>query len=270
MAEATATHQEQARDSRLIISNSLILIGRRAVLMVFSVVMVLFLPRYLGDEGLGQFAFAQSVGMLFMTVLTLGLGKFLTKEIARNHALIRSHLGTAIGIKVVTALVTVLIIVGVVNLTGYSENADRVLYIAAATAIALSFAMFMGDVLYGLEEMSWPAVAEVGSRLLVIAIGIPVLVMGMGVVAYSLVIFLSALVYFGLNLAYLARRFSVRLSFDPAKIRFLVVGGLPFILMGFLLDIYNQTDTIVLRVFTSDAVVGWYAAANNIYKAIDM
>ena len=92
----------------------------------------------------------------------------------------------------------------------------------------------------------------------------------MGVLAYGGVLVAAAVVNFGINAAYVRRRFPVGISLNVKKIKFLLVGGMPFLFMGFLLDIYNQTDTVVLRIFTDEAVVGWYAAANNIYKTIDM
>lgn len=257
-------------DSHIVVSNGLILLIRRLVLLAFSTVLVLFLPRYLGDQGLGQLAFAQSIAALFATVLSLGLGEFLIKEIARNRNVIATHLSAAVGIRIVMSVLVIAAIFGIANLTSYSNDAKQLIYIAAATAIALSFVRLMASVLHGLEDMSWPAISEVSSRVLVLAVGIPVLVQGLGVVAYASVLFGATLVNLGLHVGYVARRFAIGTSFQPTRVRALLVGGAPFILMGFLLNIYNQTDTVVLRVFTSDAVVGWYAAANNIYKAVDM
>ena len=267
MAEAIATATTQ--DSRIVVGNGLVLLTRRIVLWVFSAVMILFLPRYLGDAGLGQLAFAQSFAALFATVLSLGLGEFLVKEIARNRTLIDTHLTTAVGIRLVMAAVVVATVYAVSQFT-HSDEARLVVYVAAATAIALSFVRLMAAVLHGLEEMSLPAMSEVASRVLVLAVGIPVLIYGMGVLAYAAVLLAATVVNLALNTTFVAKRFTLGIRIHSSRIKFLIVGGAPFILMGFLLDVYNQTDTIVLRAYTSDAVVGWYAAANNIYKAIDM
>ena len=267
MAQAAAP--AGTTDSQIVVSNGLILLSRRLVLWVFSAVLVLFLPRYLGDQGLGQLAFAQSLAALFTTILSLGLGEFLVKEIARNRTLIQTHLSAAIGLRILMGVVVVGVILAVAN-TAQSQDVKLVIYIAAATAIALSFVRLMASVLHGLEQMTWPALSEVTSRLLVLAVGIPVLVQGAGVVAYAGVLFGATVVNLGLNAGYVARRYPLGLSLRTSRVKFLVVRGAPFILMGFLLDVYNQTDTVVLWVFTNEAAVGWYAAANNIYKSIDM
>ncbi len=267
MREATA---QRTRDSQIVVSNSLILLSRRMVLWVFSGVLVLFLPRYLGDQGLGQLAFAQSFAALFATVLSLGLGRFLIKEIARDRAAIKTYLGAAIGLRIVTALLVGGIIVAISQILPYSSEAKKVLYVAAGTMITISFVHLMTSILNGMEDMGWAALADVISKLVVMTVGIAVLLRGMGVVAYSFALLGASSVNLGLVAVYLARRVPRGVRFQIPSVRPLLIGGAPFILMGFLLDIYNQTDTVVLRLLTGEAVVGWYAAANQIYKTIGM
>ena len=68
MADVIST-DKVVKDSHILATNSLILLSRRMMLWVFSGVMILFLPRYLGAEGLGQLAFAISFVGLFTSVL---------------------------------------------------------------------------------------------------------------------------------------------------------------------------------------------------------
>ena len=103
MAEIART-QRASRDTQILVNNGIILLSRRLLLWVFSGVLVLFLPKYLGDQGLGQLAFAQSIAALFTTFLALGLSEFLIKEFARNNSLIKTHLTSAIGLRVVMSL----------------------------------------------------------------------------------------------------------------------------------------------------------------------
>ena len=202
MAEISTRMQRASRDTQILVNNGMILLSRRLLLWVFSGVLVLFLPKYLGDQGLGQLAFAQSVAGLFTTFLALGLSEFLIKEFARNNALIRSHLTSAIGLRVIMSLAVVGAVLVLARLTDFSTDATNIIFLATGAAIALSFMRLMVAVLHGLEEMRFPAVSEVISRLLVVAIGVPILVQGMGVVAYGGVLVGAAIVNFGINAAY--------------------------------------------------------------------
>lgn len=265
-----ATQASGAEDSRIVVSNSLILLARRVIFWVLNGILLLFLPRYLGDQGLGQLAFAQSFAMLFTTVLSLGLGMFLIKEIARNRSFIETHLGAAIGIRILTSILVAGLVVGITQLTTFSTDAKTVMYIAAMATVALSFVRLADSALAGMENMAWLAFADIVSKLVVLTVGIVVLVQGLGVVAYAIVLVVANFVNLGLVSGYLLRRVRVRISFEYPRIKTLLIGGAPFILMGFLLDIYNQTDTIVLRIVAGEAVVGWYAAASQIFRTVSM
>ena len=85
---ATVTQNEsspkQKNDSEIIVRNSVILMGRRLLLWVFTGILALVLPRYLGDVGLGQLAFAESFAALFTTVMSLGMNHYIIKEVARD------------------------------------------------------------------------------------------------------------------------------------------------------------------------------------------
>ncbi len=261
---------EHARDTQTIAGNSVVLLGRRMALWALSGLLVLFTPRYLGDEGLGKLAFAQSTVGLFVTAMSLGAGQYLIKAIARDRGVIARYLPAAIGMRLITTALVFVVIAAFAHLAGYSGDARAVIYIAAATAIVVSFSHLMTSVLYGLENMAWPALTEVAGKLVVVSVGVAVLAQGLGVVPYALVLLGAAGVNFLLNTGYIARRFSLKVSFEPQTMKALFVSGMPFLMMGVVMDVYNQVDTVVLRFVTTEAVVGWYAAAIQIYKTLEM
>lgn len=257
-------------DSKIIIKNSAILLIRRAFLWIFAGVMALFLPRYLGAEGLGQLAFAEAFAGLFTSILSLGLSQFLIKEVARDRTAIERYLGISIVLHVITGLLLAGIILGATTFTNFGGEARSVMYIVTAAAITLSFVRLITHIFSGLENMTWPATAEVLSKVLVVSVGIFVLVHGYGVAVYASVLLGATIINLILITRGLSRRFSLQFGFKLPTVKTLLIGGAPFILMGVLLDVYNQVDTIILRIFTDDATVGWFAAANRIYKTIDM
>lgn len=266
----TETQAEQKNDSEIIVGNSVILMGRRLLLWVFTGILALVLPRYLGDVGLGQLAFAESFAALFTTVLSLGMNHYIIKEVARDNTKIGSFMGASIALRLASTVIVVVAVFAVVGLTGRVGDAKNVMYLAAATLIALSFVQLATAYFNGLEDVRTPATADVIGRAVVVTAGVTVLLMGYGVVAYAIVLVVGSLINLALVTTALSRQMPLSLRFKTEQVKSLVVGGAPFILMSVLLDIYGHTDTIVLRMFTDDAVTGWFAAANRIYKTIDM
>jgi O-antigen/teichoic acid export membrane protein len=59
------------------------------------------------------------------------------------------------------------------------------------------------------------------------------------------------------------------MDFNRERIKLLVVGGMPFLMLGALLGVYKNIDVVMLRFMTSEDVVGWHSAAFRIYGALE-
>lgn len=258
-----------ATDSHIVARNSIVLLTRYLAVAGMNAVLVLFLPRYLGDTGLGQLQFALSFASLFVPGVALGVRQFLIKEVARDRSQVPNYLGSAIGLRLVTAGLVFSVIIIFSHVDQRLHEARWVLYMAALGMIATAFAHLMATVLNGLEDMTGPAAGEILDKLVVVAAGIIVLVLGLGVLAYACVLLAGALAQFAFNATYLNRRFPLRLDFCMPRIKMLVLGGMPYLLMGFLLNVYHHTDVVMLRFYTQSEVVGWYAAALQLYRSVE-
>lgn len=261
--------EDRARDSSaIVIQNSMFLVARHAAFVGLNALLILFLPRYLGDQGLGQLQFALSFITLLTAGMALGVRQYLIKEVARDHRQIQAFFTTSIGLRIVAAVIVGAIIVGVTSVIDYSQEAKQVIYVIGGMMITLSFAELMAAYLYGLENMRLPVVAEVTNKLVVVAIGLVILLNGHGVAAYASVLFVGAIAQFAINTWYMSRRARIGISFHLPIVKALVIGGAPYLLMGYLLQIYNHIDVVMLRIFTNEAVVGWYAAAIHFHHAL--
>jgi O-antigen/teichoic acid export membrane protein len=261
---------EDRRDSQTVVHNSVTVFVRQVAIWVLNAVLILFLPRYLGDQGLGQLQFAISFVTLFSIGVGLGIHKFLVKEVARDHSQAAHYLSTAIGLALLNSLVVLAVILSVVQFMGLSSTAERVVFIAACAMVFTNLARLMAAFLHGFENMDSPAVAEVAGKVFVVTVGIIVLLSGLGVMSYALVLLAGAFIHFAVNARFLARDVPLRINLRPPLARTMLVGGVPFLLMGVLLEVYAHTDVVMLRFFTSEAVVGWYAAARQLYMAVEV
>lgn len=254
-------------DLHIVVRNSIVLIMRESSLWILNALLVLFLPRYLGDEGLGRLQFALSFVAIFSIGMGLGTRQFLLKEIARDHSQIERFIGAALGIRVLMAAAVFMLVSLTIWLTGYSAEAVTVVLLAASAMIITSFSDIIRAAFHGLEDMAKPALAEVTQKLVVVSLGIAVLAMGHGILAYAAVLVAGAAIQLAINYWNLRSLGYWRINFDREKMKVLLVGGAPFLFMAGLLIAYNHGVVILLRIFTNDAVVGWYAAAFGLYQS---
>src|SRR5260221_11367862 len=82
------------------------LLTDRVVRLAISLVVNVWLVRYLGVERLGLMSFAQSLVVLFAVFAQLGLETILVRDLVRRPEASRDLLGTALTLRLTGALVT--------------------------------------------------------------------------------------------------------------------------------------------------------------------
>ncbi|MBI4317970.1 MAG: flippase [Chloroflexi bacterium] len=257
------------KDARTVVANVIVLFVKQLATWSFTGVLILYLPRYLGDEGLGQITFADSFSGMFIWLLLLGVPTYLVKEVARDRERISSYLFNSLVMRMPLAAVVFLIVFLSVNVLGYSSQTKTVVYIGALITIVQSLNHVAGAVLQGIENMRWQAVADVVGKAVVSGAGIFVLINGHGVVAYASVLLLGTIVSLAINLSFFLVRIKVRPELDLRVWRILLVGGFPFLLTSVISTVYLNVDVTMLRLMTSEAVVGWYGAASQLFNTLN-
>lgn len=253
-----------------IIDNIVALMLRQALTWsLTAVLMVFFLPRYLGDEGLGKITLAISVTMILQVLTNMGTAIFTVKEVALDRSRVSELLWNAYGIRLASGIALASVLVVVVRHLALEPDAKAVLYIAGATMIIMGLDKAQIAVIQGLEKMRWIGAAEVVNKATVMALGIAVLVTGHGVVAYALVLLVGAAMGLLVNGSYVARRHLRWPRLRLGTIRWLLIGGLPFFATGALGQVYLWMDIVILRIMTRDAVVGWLGAATQLYATVN-
>ncbi len=234
-----------------------------------GILMVFFLPRLLGDQGLGKITFAINLIPMLLVVTNLGTATFTVKQVALGRERLSEMLWHAYAVRLAMGLVVGASVVLAVNVSGVDADTKRVLSIASLTLIVMGFDAAQIAALQGLEQMRRIAMAEVANKTTLLIVGVAVLVSGWGVVAYAMAMLIGSLVGFCVNFSFLARRYLRRPALSPILARGLLVGGFPFLLTGAVYQFYSSSDAVMLRFLTRDAVVGWYGAANQLYGTLN-
>lgn len=235
-----------------------------------AMLMVFFLPRSVGDEGLGKITFALALTTMLLVVTNVGTSTFTVKQVALEPQRLSDLLWNAYALRLVLGLGVAASVIGAVHLSPLDSQSRGVLTIASLMLVVMSLDAAQIAAIQGLEEMRWIAMAEVANKATVTALGITVLITGHGVIAFAAVMLVGALVAFAVNFSYVARRRLRRPALDFRMLRYLVIGGLPFFLTGAIMQFYTWSDTLVLRFMTRDAVVGWFGAARQLYATMNV
>jgi O-antigen/teichoic acid export membrane protein len=248
-----------------VMRNALLQAGSQVITWVFAWALLIFLPRYLGDDGFGRLFFAISFAMIASIFLNLGVNTFLMREVSREPESGPNLLANAMSMKLTMASIVYVAMMVVVRNLGMSAEAVKATDIIGFAFLVGSFGLTFSSYLLAEQQGKGPAMAIVYEKFVVTAGSVAMLVSGHGLVAVAWMHLAGSVVsttYLGFTLY---RRTPFRLSVERDVMRRLLMGSAPFLIWIVFGEIYVRIDVLMLSSMTGDDVVGWYGAAFRLY-----
>ncbi|MBI4534785.1 MAG: flippase [Ignavibacteriae bacterium] len=233
-----------------------------------SFVLMLFLPRYLGDEAFGRLYFGISLTGLMGLMMDLGIGTLLVKEIARDHSKANLMLVNGSIIKILGWVVTLTAAMTFVFLSDYPNETITIVAVLGVAKVFEGVGDLVHRVFYGLERMEYRSISVVVEKVFLSAIGVSMLLLGFGAITIAIVMALSMLANFVTSLYLLPRLFKIRFHMERSTWRGLLVGGFPFFVSTTFSFIYYRIDIVMLSEMANDSVVGWYGAPYRLFDTL--
>lgn len=230
-------------------------------------VVTLFLPRYLGDAGMGKWAFAAAFTALFGTFVPLGTSTVLIREIARDRSRTGELLLAAIGLRVPLGLLMTGLTIGLVSLlhiwdpAHYSVLTRTLVIIGALGMVLFSLNDALASALQGQENLTRQNIAALTEKFLSSGLLVALIFLKAPIWMMASVVLFTTGVSLLVNLAAFRPLWGTLRWPTGATMRYLVAAGMPFFAMVVFRMIYNQVDVPILTFFTNDRTVGWYAVA---------
>ncbi len=255
----------QPKRKNRILRNIIALLLGQVTTTLLSLVVIVYIPRRIGPAGMGDLAIAGILPSVLATILALGMGTLLVRDIARDHQKAPDLIGAALGIRILMALPALLIIAVVAWIANYSPQVHILIAISSVGMVVGMLASPIQNGFQAFEYMKYNSLTTVISEIIIVLTSIAVVTAGGGVVLLSLVDLGAGIVVLFLSAWWWRSIAPVRLNFNPKLIRYLLIGGLPFWATGLFLTIHLYVDSFMLSVMTNDAVVGWYGVPTKLF-----
>ena len=256
--------------ARAVAANTGIRLISFAISKVILLAVTVYLARYLGVEGFGQYAFIISYIAFFQVITEPGLGAVLLKQLGwpdRQRA--ARALGNAMVIKLVLATVAMVVCWTIAWLADFPAP------IAQAATIA-SFALFAGltDSLGGIFAASlqqhFLALAEVSEQVVAAAGIVAAIHFDAGLPGVFAAVVVGSFVRLGIAWWFSRRFVPIRLAWDPVLTRELLLQSWPLALNVLLGTALGNLDVVMLQNFGSEAAVGVYAAGKRLVMPLTL
>ena len=247
---------------RKIIRNVGWLSAEKALSMVLTFLVGIYVVRYLGAENFGKLSYCISFVGLFTAIAKLGLDNIVIRNVVRKEKLTQEILGTAFVLKLLSTVITF----GLIGTTIWVlSNDSQIRWMSLIIACSLVFDSF--DVIYfwfQSQVMSRP-IAIVRSTQLVLSSTAKLLfiTMQLPLMAFAwLTLAASVVRAMGMITAYFQHKQSI-FHWQPGwqRAKELLQDSWPLLLSGVMITIYMKIDQVMLGNMAGNQEVGNYAAA---------
>jgi len=268
--------------TRRALKNTAIQAASQLITWTLSWILLVILPRKLGDANFGKLFFALSYSMIFSQLINLGVNTFLVREVAvlhpapelpatentRRRNALRALISNVFTLKVALAFVVYALQSALIFVLPYdAATRTAVLIIGLGTCVG-AIGQTLGGVFQGLENMLGPNLAVILEKTITTGGCWLLLALGCDLRAVCWAHMAANVLSFALQLGWLRRIERFAFAWDYVLIRRVFLGGLPFLVWVIFGEIYVRIDVLMLSLMTSDAVVGWYGAATRLYGTL--
>jgi len=253
---------------KTIAKNAAVMMGSQVITWGLTLLLTIFLPRYLGPAAVGKFHFATSAWAIITVIAAFGMDTLLTKEIARHPELLAGYVWNSVAARLTLFGLGFIAMAAFVHGFNYPTETIQVVYIMGAATLFWLLSGAFQSALQGLERMEFNSLGMVLSKLVNTVLCIVLLLFGQGVLVIAAVGGLAA----GLNLLVLflslRRLHPLPIQFHLSQMRQLMRAGFPYLMSAVFLVIYMQFDIVILSLLVNDQAVGWYGAADQLFGTL--
>jgi len=253
--------------STRIAHNYIIQIAGKVIATALGLLAVGAIARYLGQNGFGEYTVIITFISFFAILADLGLTLVTVQMISRPKVDEEKILSNLLGLRLVSAFLFLGIAPFIIFLFPYTQVVKIGVLIAAISFFFIALTQVLVGLFQKKLSMDKVAIAEVISRIVLVAGVFFVIYFDLGLVNLMIVTALAGIINFFVLYFYSRAICMIKLGFDFKIWQEIIHKCWPIaVTIGFNL-IYLKTDTLILSLIKSSEEVGLYGAA---YKIIEV
>lgn len=254
---------------RRVARNALWLLFSQGGVRVISFLLGTVLARYFAAEGFGTYVFVMTYVLYFGILADAGLGRYLIRDVARDHDRAEEYLGQVAGLRVALACAAYALMLGLGLLTRYSPAMMGYIAIAGLSVFPGAISGALASMFNAREEMRVAAVFGLLSSLATALFVLLALIADTGLLGTFIAISAANLPPLGyLWLEWRRRGESLDLRVDPRFWTEALRQSLPYALLGIVGVIYFRIDSLMITWLKGPEANGIYAASYRLLDAV--
>lgn len=248
--------------------NTTVMMGAQVITWISSFVLLMFLPRYLGSVDYGRLYLAISITMILGIIIDFGGNYLIPKEVSRSKDDTPQILISFIGVRSILWLVCICLLLLFSYQVNYPPVVIYLILILGVSKLAEGVMTAIKGCFQGYEIMEYPSFGMIVQQVFVSVVAVGALFMGAGPVIVAVIMAIGVI----LNLI-TCYRFLPKIVEKLPGLRFdvpfsLIKKSIPYFLWSIFAVIYYRIDAVMLSMFSTDQVVGWYGGAYRFFDIV--
>lgn len=237
--------------------------------MFGSLIVGIFVARYLGPEQFGLMNYVISYVSLFQVFALFGMDSIEIREEARVENERDTIIGTAFVIKCMSAFMTMLIVIG----TAIAFEADSFtmwMIILYSISIILSTGSVVRNYFTSIVWNEYIVKTEITRTMIGLGIKVILLLLHAPLIWFIIaLLFDSVLLFSGYMISYRTKIGNIRLwKFDKQWAKYLVKQSFPLLLTGTAVIIYQRIDQVMIGNMIDKTSVGYFSVASKFVELL--
>ena len=240
------------------------MIAGKIIQMLIGFVVGLLTARYLGPGNYGLINYAGAYTTFFAAICTLGINSVIVKEFVDAPGREGEIIGTALGLRAISSVMSVLMILGISCILDAEEPITRI--VVALCSIGVLFNIFetFNYWFQSRLEAKKTAIASLIAYTITAVYKIYLLWTQKSVIYFSIATSVDYICIAVVLFYFYKRDHAAKLSFSWTYGKELLKKSYHFILPGLMVAIYGQTDKLMLKNMINQEEIGYYATATAI------
>jgi len=252
------------------IKNSVLLFGGNAISAVISFVITVYIARLLPVSDFGSYITVISFVTLFGIFTDFGINTVIIREGAKNPEDTHNLIFSAMGLKYLMSLASMLAVIVFALFTPYSFEVKALIALMSLTLLMGGIGSMFSAVFNIYQDMKYISIIQIAERTTFASFAFIFLIAGLGVPGVILAIIIAAFVSLMLSFVLSRRIHYYKLNFRPILDYTILMPAFWFGIAGLLGTVWQRVDTIMLSLLTNMTQVGLYTPAVNYVGIGDM
>jgi len=255
--------------ARSVVKNTSIMMGQLMITWASTLILVVFLARYLGPVEYGRLFLANSIVAIFRIFVEYGGNYLIAKKIARNPETAGQTIIDGISYRLVFGMLALIGTIAAAILGNYPSEVRMLITIVGVSLLWKGAMTVLVAGYQGRETMQYTSIGSITEAVVMSAASVIALLMGEKAVTIAVISVIAGFLNFCMLFAFSKKISAVfpRMKWSDASSQ--IKEGVPYFLMAIFATIYYRIDSLMLSKMAPEQVVGWYGASYRLFDVLN-